>query len=76
MPVEEQVVSIFAGVNGYLDPLPVDAIGRFESGMLDDVRANHADILKDIRETQALSGDTEGKLKSALETYAKNFVAD
>jgi F-type H+-transporting ATPase subunit alpha len=76
MPVEEQVVSIFAGVNGYLDALPVDAIGRFEAGILDEVRANHADILKDIRETQALSGDTEGKLKSALENYAKNFVAD
>jgi F-type H+-transporting ATPase subunit alpha len=76
MPVEEQVISIYAGVNGYLDPLPVDAIARFESGLLDDIRANHADILGDIRETQALSADSEAKLKSALETYSKNFVAD
>ena len=76
MPVEEQVISIYAGVNGYLDPLPVDAITRFESGLLDDIRANHADILGDIRETQALSADSEAKLKSALETYSKNFVAD
>ena len=76
MPVEEQVISIYAGVNGYLDPLPVDAITRFESGLLDDIRANHADILGDIRETQALSADSEAKLKLALETYSKNFVAD
>ena len=76
MPVEEQVISIYAGVNGYLDPLPVDAIARFESGLLDDIRANHADILGDIRETQALSADSEAKLKLALETYSKNFVAD
>ena len=76
MPVEEQVVSIFAGVNGYLDPLPVDTITRFESGMLDDIRVNHGDILSDIRGSQALSDDIEGKLKSVLETYAKNFVSD
>ena len=76
MPVEEQVISIYAGVNGYLDPLPVDAIARFESGLLDDIRANHADILGDIRETQALSADSEAKLKLALETYSKNFVAN
>ena len=75
MPVEEQVVSIFAGVRGFLDPLPVDAITRFESGLLDDIRANHADILSDIRTTQALSDETEAKLKAALENYSKNFVA-
>jgi F-type H+-transporting ATPase subunit alpha len=75
MPVEEQVVSIFAGVNGYLDRLPVAAVTRFEAGMLADVRANHADILADIRTTQALSDETRGKLKAALDVYAKNFVA-
>ena len=76
MPVEDQVISIYAGVKGFLDPLPVDAITRFEVGLLDHIRANHADILNDIRETLALSGETEGKLKAALETYSKNFVAD
>jgi F-type H+-transporting ATPase subunit alpha len=76
MPVEEQVVSIYAGVNGFLDPLPVEAITRFEAGLLDEIRANHADILGDIRDTQALSEDSEAKLKTALETYSKNFVAD
>ena len=76
MPVEEQVVSIYAGVNGYLDTLPVESITRFEAGLLDDVRANHTDILNDIRETQALSAETESKLKTALETYLKNFVAE
>jgi F-type H+-transporting ATPase subunit alpha len=75
MPVEEQVVSIFAGVNGYLDSLPVTAVTQFEAGMLDEIKANHSDILTDIRTTQALSEETQGKLKSALDAYAKNFVA-
>jgi F-type H+-transporting ATPase subunit alpha len=76
MPVEEQVVSIYAGVNGHLDTLPVESITRFEAGLLDDVRANHTDILVDIRESQALSPETEGKLKTTIEKYSKNFVAD
>jgi F-type H+-transporting ATPase subunit alpha len=75
MPVEEQVVSIFAGVNGYLDRLPVTAVTRFESGMLADIKANHTDILAEIRTSQALSDETRDKLKSALDAYAKNFVA-
>jgi F-type H+-transporting ATPase subunit alpha len=75
MPVEEQVVSIFAGVNGFLDRLPVSAVTRFEAGMLADIRSNHSDILADIRSTQALSDEIRGKLKGAIESYAKNFVA-
>jgi len=75
MPVEEQVVSIFAGVKGFLDPLPVGAITRFESGLLDEIRANHSDILGDIRNTLALSSETEAKLNAALEKYSKTFVA-
>ena len=76
MPVEEQVVSIFAGVNGFLDPLAVADVTRFESGLLADVRANHSGILADIHATQALSDETEGKLKAVVEGYAKNFVAE
>jgi F-type H+-transporting ATPase subunit alpha len=75
MPVEEQVVSIFAGVNGYLDTLPVSAVTRFEEGLLSDVRANHADILAGIREKQELTDEIRGKLKAALDAYAKGFSA-
>ena len=75
MPVEQQVISIYAGVNGYLDPIPVEAVTRFEAGLLSEIRANHGDILDAIRETQELSEDTEAKLKAAIKSFAKTFVA-
>ena len=75
LPVEEQVVAIYAGVNGFIDDVPVNDVTRFEEGLMSAVRANHTDILDDIREKQAISDDTETKLKSAIETYAKSFIA-
>jgi len=75
MPVEEQVVSIFAGVNGFLDQLPVSAVTRFEAGLLSDVRANHANILAGIREKQELTEELRDQLKSAITAYAKGFSA-
>ncbi len=73
MPVEEQVVSIFAGVNGYLDAIPVSEVTRFEAQFLTDIRANHQDVLKTIREEQKLSDETEAKLKGILDKFAKAF---
>ena len=75
MPVEQQVISIYAGVNGYLDPIPVEAVTRFEAGLLSEIRANHGDILGAIREAQEISEDTEARLKAAIESFAKTFVA-
>jgi len=75
MPVEEQVVSIFAGVNGFLDPLPVNAVTRFEEGLLSHIRANHQPLLEDIRAKQELTGETPDALKAAIGDYAKTFVA-
>src|SRR5690606_13541418 len=49
MPVQEQVVSIYAGTNGYLDPIPVDDVRRFESELLDWMRTRNGDILEAIR---------------------------
>jgi len=74
MPIEEQVVSIFAGVNGYLDRLKVDDIGRFEQGLLTEVRAKHADILTAIRTEGQLSDATRDKLKAVCEAFAKTFA--
>ena len=75
MPVEEQVVSIFAGVNGYLDNIPARDVTQFEQGFLSEVKANHAALLDTIRTEQAVSDDTSEKLKAFLDGYAKNFVA-
>src|SRR5512134_2114211 len=49
LPVEEQVVAIFAGVRGYLDTVKIDDVTRFEAALMSEVRAKHADILKAIR---------------------------
>ena len=75
MPIEEQVVVIFAGVNGYLDDLDVGVVTSFERGYLSDMRANHGDILTTIRDEQAISDETEAKLKSSLKNYTKSFTA-
>lgn len=75
LPVEEQVVAIYAGVNGFIDDVPVNDVTRFEEGLMSAVRANHTDILDDIREKQAISEETDAKLKTAIETYAKSFIA-
>ena len=75
LPVEEQVVVIFAGVNGYLDKFPLEAVQRFEHGFLAEVKANHQDILAGIRESQELSDDLHKQLTGALDGYAAAFAA-
>jgi len=72
--MEEQVCVIYAGVNGYLDPLPVDRIRAFEDGLLGALRNQHADILKTIAESRDLDDATARKLKGAVESYAKTFA--
>ena len=74
MPVEEQVVVLFAGVNGYLDKIALTDIGRFESGLLDALRGSGKDILDNIRAENKISDDTESKLKEAVEIFTKSFA--
>src|SRR5262249_22166886 len=74
LKMEEQVVVIYAGVNGYLDPLGVSRVRDFEHGLLTLLRSKHGDILEDIRKTGDLSEATAGKLKSAVEGYARSFA--
>jgi len=72
--VEEQVAVIYAGVNGYLDPLPVNRVNAFEEGLLASLRSEHADLLTAIRDKAELTEDIGGKLKSAVEAFAKGFA--
>ena len=74
MPFEEQAVSIFAGTNGFIDTVPVEQVVRYEAAMLADMRANHADLLSDIRDKRDLSKETTDALKSALGAFAKTFA--
>jgi F-type H+-transporting ATPase subunit alpha len=74
MPIEEQVVSIYAGVNGFLDAVPVNAVTRFESALLSHLRSDHGDVLGKIRDTKTLDDDTAGQLKSIIGDFAKSFA--
>ncbi|WP_029354865.1 F0F1 ATP synthase subunit alpha [Bosea sp. 117] len=73
LKVEEQVVVIFAGTNGYLDAMPVSKVREFENGLLLFLRTNHADILDTIRTSKELSKETTQKLVTALDAFAKTF---
>jgi F-type H+-transporting ATPase subunit alpha len=74
MPFEEQTVSIFAGTNGFLDTVPVNAVVRYEQAMLSTMRSDHADLLKDIRDKRDLSKETTEALKTALGAFSKTFA--
>ena len=74
LPVEEQVVVVFAGVRGYLDNIEVSQVGRFEERLLADLRADHADLLETIREDGEISEGTEETLKTLIDTVRKNFL--
>ena len=74
MPFEEQVVSIYSGVKGYLDEVKVVDITRFEHDLLELVRSEHADVLDSIRKEQKLSSEIEEKLTAVLDKFAKAFA--
>jgi F-type H+-transporting ATPase subunit alpha len=74
LKMEEQVCVIYAGVNGYLDPLPVERVRAFEQGLLALLRNQHNDILDDISKTGDLTDATAAKLKGVVNGYAKTFA--
>ena len=74
LKMEEQVCVIYAGVNGYLDPMDVARVRPFESGLLTLLRTKHADLLDSIRKSGDLSDADATKLKGLVDGYAKTFV--
>jgi len=74
MPVEEQVASIFAGTQGFLDDVDTKDIVRYEAGMLSFLRSEKPKILKAIRESKELKDDTAASLKDALTEFGKTFA--
>jgi len=74
LKMEEQVAVIYAGVNGYLDPIPVNRVRAFEDGLLALLRNKHAGILDAIRDSRDLDDATAGKLKAVVDDYAKTFA--
>lgn len=75
MPVEKQIVSIYAGTKGYLDDLPVEKVREFEEGLHEFIELSHPDIYEKLKEEKVLSEELEKKLSDAITEYKKKFVS-
>jgi F-type H+-transporting ATPase subunit alpha len=73
LPVERQVIVVWAGTSGHLDDVPVEDISRFEAEFLDYLQQSHSGIYDTIRETGELSDDTATALKDAIEQFRSGF---
>jgi F-type H+-transporting ATPase subunit alpha len=73
VPVEEQVLSLFAGTRGYLDRIPVNKVGEFERRMLSEIKSRSPEIVASIRDEREIKKDTEAKLVAFLDDFAKSF---
>jgi len=76
LTVSEQVVSIYAGVRGYLDKVAVNDVVRFETEVLNDMRSSHADLLEAIANEKELSKENDDKLKSILDNLVEKFTSN
>jgi F-type H+/Na+-transporting ATPase subunit alpha len=74
LQMEEQVAVIYAGVNGYLDQLPVNRVRAFQDGLLGLLHTSHKELLDAIRTSKDLSDDSAKKLKDAVDSFAKSFA--
>ena len=74
MQMEEQVCVLYAGVNGYLDQLPVNRVRAFQDGLLNWLKSQNADLLSTIRTSKDLSDDSGKTLKAAVDAFAKSFA--
>ena len=72
MTIAEQVVSIFTGVNGYLDDLELSQIRDFEKDLFELIKSSHSDIIESINSSGDLNDDTSSKLTSIIEEFKKN----
>ena len=70
---EEQVILLYAGVNGYMDTIEVNQISEFEDQLMETIKKDYANILDDIRSSNTLSDESEDLLKKALDSFLDNF---
>lgn len=75
LAVEEQVVVLYAGTRGYLDPIAVNKVTAYEAALLDEIRQSGKAVLEKIRTEQKLTPEIEGELKTLLEAFGKRFSA-
>ena len=73
MAMEEQVVVIYAGTNGFVDDYPVAVLGRYENELLSYMKSRKQEVLDELKSTGKLEGDIEKRLRDALTEFAKQF---
>jgi F-type H+-transporting ATPase subunit alpha len=76
MPMEEQIIVIYAGTNGFVDDYPVAVLGRYEAELLSFMKSRKADIITELQANGKLEGDIEKRLRDALTEFAKQFSVE
>jgi F-type H+-transporting ATPase subunit alpha len=76
LPVEKQILIIFAGTNGYLEMYPESVLQRYEEGLYNLVEKEHPEILREIREKKTLDADLEKKIKAIMEKFKGQFKVE
>jgi F-type H+/Na+-transporting ATPase subunit alpha len=76
MSMEEQVIVIYAGGNGFIDDYPVSVIGRYESELMSFMKSRKQPLIDELKSTGALGADTEKQLRDALTEFAKQFSVE
>ena len=76
LPVENQVVLIYAGSNGYLDDIPASAVAQFEAELYPYLEAKYPDVFEQIRSKKSVEKDTQDKLDKALSEFKATFSAE
>jgi F-type H+-transporting ATPase subunit alpha len=74
IPVEKQVIAIYAGTNGYLDDIPVSSVRKFEMELYGFLDANFKDLLDELRTKKAIDDSVKAKLKTALDKFKASFI--
>ena len=69
------VVTIYSGVNGFLDKIPVNKVTTFEAALIPYVTANAPEVFEAIKKENAISPDTDKKIKAVLGDFVKSFTA-
>jgi F-type H+-transporting ATPase subunit alpha len=73
MPIDDQIILIYAGTQGFLDDLPIESLKAFEEGFLRYIRAEKQDLKKELREKMALDDNLRAKMTEAVTTFKKSF---
>ena len=75
MPVEKQVISLYAATNGYVDDIPVSDVGRFESELLQYMASNNPEVAESIKKEKKITSDNEEALKTAIKNFKQTFAS-